>query len=74
MQNIIALQNNALKPTTLCEEIERYLQRVFEKEIKAEGSILVSYTPFVIKKIAAYLSGRIKMPAAAILKRYHSLF
>ena len=64
MQNIIALQNNALKPTTLCEEIERYLQRVFEKEIKAEGSILVSYTPFVIKKIAAYLSGRIKMPAS----------
>lgn len=63
MQNIATSQNST-KPTTLCDEIERYLQKVFEKELKAKGSILVSYTPFVIKKIAAYLSGRIKMPAS----------
>ena len=64
MQNITTSQKNITKPTTLCDEIERYLQRVFENEMRAEGSILVSYSPFVIKKIAAYLSGRIKMPAS----------
>ena len=60
IQNIATSQ--VTKPTTLCDEIERYLQKVFEAELNASGSILVSYTPFVIKKIAAYLSGRIKMP------------
>lgn len=62
IQNITTSQIK--KPTNICEEIEHYLQVIFEKELKAEGSILVSYTPFVIKKIAAYLSGRIKMPAS----------
>ncbi len=64
MMQSISTSQNISKPTTLCDEIERYLQRVFEKEMSAEGSILVSYSPFVIKKIAAYLSGRIKMPAS----------
>ncbi len=62
IQNITTSQIK--KPTNICEDIEHYLQVIFEKELKAEGSILVSYTPFVIKKIAAYLSGRIKMPAS----------
>ena len=62
IQNITTSQIK--KPTNICEEIEHYLQVIFEKELKAEGSILVSYTPFVIKKISAYLSGRIKMPAS----------
>lgn len=62
IQNITTSQIK--KPTNICEEIEHYLQVIFENELKAEGSILVSYTPFVIKKIAAYLSGRIKMPAS----------
>ena len=51
IQNIATSQ--VTKPTTLCDEIERYLQKVFEAELNASGSILVSYTPFVIKKIAA---------------------
>ena len=55
---------NITKPTNIHEEIERYLQNVFEKELKAKDSVLVSYNPFVIKKIAGYLSGRIKMPAS----------
>ena len=55
---------NVSRPTTLCDEIERYLTNVFEKELKEKGSILVSYSPFVIKKIAGYLSGKIKMPAS----------
>lgn len=62
IQNITTSQ--ITKPTTLCEEIERYLHKVFETEMKAPGSVLVSYTPFVIKKIAAYLSGRINLPAS----------
>ena len=62
IQNITTSQKT--KPTNLCNEIERYLQNIFELELNTEGSILVSYTPFVIKKIAAYLSGRISMPAS----------
>ena len=52
------------KPTNLQEEIECYLQKVFEKELETKDSVLLSYNPFVIKKIASYLSGRIKMPAS----------
>ena len=55
---------NVSKPTTICDEIERYLTNIFEKELHEKNSILVSYNPFVIKKIAGYLSGRIKMPAS----------
>ena len=64
IQNIATSQ--VTKPTTLCDEIERYLQKVFEAELNASGSILVSYTPFVIKKIAAYLHQLVlpeKLPA-----------
>lgn len=62
IQNITTSQIK--KPTNICEEIEHYLHNIFEQELNQEGSILVSYTPFVIKKLAAYLSGRIKMPAS----------
>ena len=55
---------NITKPTNIHEELEHYLTLVFENELKASGSILISYNPFVIKKIAGYLSGRIKMPAS----------
>ena len=55
---------NITKPTNIHEELEHYLTHVFENELKANGSILISYNPFVIKKIAGYLSGRIKMPAS----------
>ena len=62
IQNITTSQ--ITKPTTLNDKIERYLYDIFEKELNAKDSILISYTPFVVKKIAAYLSGRIKMPAS----------
>lgn len=62
IQNITTSQ--ITKPTNLNDKIESYLYGIFERELNAPGSILVSYTPFVIKKIAAYLSGRIKMPAS----------
>ena len=52
------------KPTTVCDELEVYLTRVFEKELATPNSVLLAYNPFVIKKIAGYLSGKIKMPAS----------
>lgn len=55
---------NITKLNNINEEIERYLTFVFEQELRTEGSILLSYNPFVIKKIAGYLSGRINMPAS----------
>ncbi len=55
---------NSTIQISLFEKIERYLEFIFEQEIKAKDSILISYSPFVLKKITAYLSGRIKMPAS----------
>ncbi len=55
---------NVTQPISINDEIERYLTNIFEKEMAEKGSILVSYNSFVIKKIAGYLSGRIKMPAS----------
>lgn len=51
-------------PSSACDEIERYLHNIFEKELNTKHSVLLSYKPFVIKKIAGYLSGKIKMPAS----------
>ena len=55
---------NVSNPKSLCDRIEHYLNEIFERELHEKGSILVSYSPFVIKKIAGYLSGKIKMPAS----------
>lgn len=52
------------KPTNICDELEKYLQNVFEKELHTPGSVILAYNPFVIKKIAGYLSGKIQMPAS----------
>ena len=34
---------------------------IINKELKTEDSVLLAYNPFVIKKIAGYLSGKIKI-------------
>ena len=52
------------KTSSLCEEVEHYLFNIFEKELNTPNSVLLSYKPFVIKKIAAYLTGKISMPAS----------
>lgn len=57
-------QSKVTVPFSAADEIERYLQRIFEKEKAEPGSILLDYNPFVIKKIAGYLSGKISMPAS----------
>ena len=63
MNNLLKTENSTIQ-ISLFEKIERYLEFIFEKEMKEKDSILVSYSPFVLKKIAAYLSGRINMPAS----------
>ena len=71
MQNIINTTKQNLKesqyvtkPTESCDELESYLNNIFEKELKTKDSVLLAYKPLVVKKIAAYLSGKIKMPAS----------
>ncbi len=56
--------NYTSMPSALCDEIEHYLFNIFEKELNTPNSVLLSYKPFAVKKIAAYLSGKIKMPAS----------
>lgn len=51
-------------PSSLCDEVEHYLFNIFEKELNTPNSVLLSYKPFTVKKIAAYLTGKISMPAS----------
>jgi len=51
-------------PASVCDEVEHYLFNIFEKELNTPDSVLLSYKPFSVKKIAAYLTGRISMPAS----------
>ena len=62
--NISTKSQYVTKPSSLCDEIELYLNRIFEKELHTPDSVLLAYNPFVIKKIAAYISGKIQMPAS----------
>ena len=71
LQNVLNTISNKVtesqyvtQPTSISDELEAYLSRIFEKELATEGSVLLAYNPFVVKKIAGYLSGRIKMPAS----------
>ena len=63
-QNNIKESQYITKPTSISDELENYLTKVFDKELKTEDSVLLAYNPFAIKKIAGYLSGKIKMPAS----------
>ena len=62
--NKIAESQYVTKPTESCDELESYLNNIFEKELMTKDSVLLAYNPLVVKKIAAYLSGKIKMPAS----------
>ncbi len=62
--NISTKSQYITKPSSKCDEIELYLNRIFEKELHTPDSVLLDYNPFVIKKIAAYISGKIQMPAS----------
>lgn len=51
-------------PFNRVEATEERLKKIFEDELKSEGSILISYKPSVISKLAKYLSGHITRPAS----------
>ena len=51
-------------PSVNADELEHYLFNIFERELNTPNSVLLSYKPLVIKKIAGYLSGKISMPAS----------
>ena len=46
-------------PSELSDVIENYLFNIFEKELNTPNSVLLSYKPIAIKKISAYISGKI---------------
>jgi len=45
-------------------EVEKKLKVIFEEELKSNGSILISYKPAIISKLAKYLSGHVAKPAS----------
>ena len=51
-------------PFNRVEATEERLKKIFEDELKSEDSILISYKPSVISKLAKYLSGHITRPAS----------
>ena len=71
-QNILNIKTNekptkshyVTVPTSIKFKLEDYLSALFESELHKEDSVLLDYNPFVVKKIAGYLSGKIKMPAS----------
>ena len=71
IQNTINTQSNiptsslyTTNPQIESDKLELYLGRIFEKELNTPNSVLLGYNQIVIKKIAGYLSGKIKMPAS----------
>lgn len=51
-------------PFNRVQAVEERLKKIFEDELKSEGSILISYKPAIISKLAKYLSGHITRPTS----------
>ncbi len=51
-------------PSTKCERIEHHLFYIFETEMKSSDSIIISYKPEIIKRIASFMSNKIKRSAS----------
>ena len=51
-------------PNKKLSQIEIRLKNIFENELKSNDSVLVSYKPEVISKLAQYISGKITRPAS----------
>ena len=51
-------------PFNRVEAVEKKLKEIFEEELKSDGSILVSYKPQVLSKLAKYLSGNVSRAAS----------
>ena len=52
------------EPNQKLSQIEIRLKNIFENELKSNDSVLVSYKSEVIKRLADYVSGKIKRPAS----------
>ena len=51
-------------PNEKLSQIEIRLKNIFENELKSHDSVLVSYKPEVIKRLADYISGKVTRPAS----------
>lgn len=51
-------------PYNRVQAVEERLKRIFDEELNSEGSILVSYKPEILSKLAKYLAGHITRPAS----------
>ncbi|MGN0031725.1 MAG: uridine kinase [Candidatus Gastranaerophilaceae bacterium] len=51
-------------PFNRVQAVEEKLKKIFEEELKSDGSILLSYKPSIISKLARFLSGHITRPAS----------
>ncbi len=51
-------------PYNRVQAVEERLKRIFDEELNSEGSILVSYKPEILSKLAKYLAGHITRSAS----------
>ncbi len=51
-------------PINKVEEVEIRLKKIFEEEMKSEGSILLNYRPQIISKLAQFLTGHVSRSAS----------
>jgi len=51
-------------PMSRVDYITECLKNIFEEELHSQGSVLLSYKPEIIEKLAHYLSGNISRPAS----------
>lgn len=51
-------------PFNRVQAVEESLKKIFDDELKSEGSILISYKPAILSKLAKYLSGHVSRPAS----------
>lgn len=51
-------------PFSRVQAVEEQLKKIFENELNSEGSILVSYKPEILSKLARFLSGHVNRSAS----------
>ncbi len=51
-------------PINRLQVVENKLEKIFEKELNSKGSVLISYKPEIISKLAKYLSGYVCQSAS----------
>lgn len=51
-------------PVVQISNIEKQLSEIFENELNSDDRVLLEYNPFIIKKLAQFISGNIKRSAS----------